>query len=423
MLNKTERLFLETVTAAVNGTSVQWTDAEEITAEEWQELFRLADIQSVFPMVYQAVFKSAPFAKSGLAGTLQGKMRQSVMQQVMKTSEFLAMVRQLKKQNSHPAVVKGIICREMYPDPDLRISGDEDLFIPESQYMDCVHAMETFGMEVAQWDKEILGEHYEVSFVKEKSFLRVELHKSLFDESDITYRKLNELFANSYEQAIDVTVQGVTLRTLNWTDHFMFLICHAYKHFIGSGFGIRQVCDILMMAKTYGTEIDWKRVVESMQYIHAEQFVAALFTIGSQYLNFHFADGEIPVEFLNSPVDAEVLLKDILEGGIYGSADAVRLHSSSITLNAMSDQAKGKQAKAGILRTLFPQLNTMKGRYPYLTSKPWMLPIAWGDRLIRYRKRTAGNTDQAAASVKIGKQRIDLLKSLGIISEPDDGKH
>lgn len=35
---------------------------------------------------------------------------------------------------------------------------------------------------------------------------------------------------------------------MNASDHLFYLICHALKHFYHSGFGIRQVCDILLFA-------------------------------------------------------------------------------------------------------------------------------------------------------------------------------
>ena len=33
-----------------------------------------------------------------------------------------------------PLVMKGIVCRSLYPKPDLRPSGDEDLLIPEKDF-------------------------------------------------------------------------------------------------------------------------------------------------------------------------------------------------------------------------------------------------------------------------------------------------
>lgn len=51
-----------------------------------------------------------------------------------------------------------------------------------------------------------------------------------------------------------------------------------------SGFGIRQVCDIVLYANAYGAQIEWDKLVVQCQHIHAEIFAAALFRIGQKYL-------------------------------------------------------------------------------------------------------------------------------------------
>ena len=40
-----------------------------------------------------------------------------------------------------------------------------------------------------------------------------------------------------------------TIRILAPTDHLLCLLCHAYKHFLYAGFGIRHVCDIGIFAE------------------------------------------------------------------------------------------------------------------------------------------------------------------------------
>ena len=53
------------------------------------------------------------------------------------------------------------------------------------------------------------------------------------------------------------------------TDHLLYLILHALKHFLYSGFGIRQVCDIALFSERYRDEIDWSRVKTELQSVSA----------------------------------------------------------------------------------------------------------------------------------------------------------
>ena len=59
---------------------------------------------------------------------------QSILQQVSRTARFLSDEKELTQLGVQPLVMKGIVCRNLYPKPDLRPSGDEDLLIPEKDF-------------------------------------------------------------------------------------------------------------------------------------------------------------------------------------------------------------------------------------------------------------------------------------------------
>lgn len=64
-----------------------------------------------------------------------------------------------------------------------------------------------------------------------------------------------------------------------------------------------------------------------------------------------------------------------------------------------------------------PPARQLAGRYPYLKEKPYLLPVAWINRILKYGKETAGGSadNNAAQSIKIGNGRVALLKEYGII--------
>ena len=89
-----------------------------------------------------------------------------------------------------------------------------------------------------------------------------------------------------------------------------------------------------------------------------------------------------------------------------------------MTLDAVAADKSGKKAGNTVLKSLFPSAKKMESRYPYLRKYPVLLPIAWADRILKYRKETAaGGGNAAADSVKIGNQRIELMKKYGIIKK------
>lgn len=81
----------------------------------------------------------------------------------------------------------------------------------------------------------------------------------------------------------------------------------------------------------------------------------------------------------------EPLLHDSLCGGVYGSNDLTRLHSSTVTLNAVKASRTGE--KSGVLRTVFPKREYLERRYPYLKSAvPAAGRMGAAPRTLRQRK-------------------------------------
>ena len=117
-------------------------------------------------------------------------------------------------------------------------------------------------------------------------------------------------------------------------------------------------------------------------------------------------------------VDETMLLEDLLNSGVYGDASMSRKHSSNITLNAVSADKQGKKEKLSVLKTVFPSAKSLEGRYVYLKKYPVLLPIAWCQRIIKYNQETKFMSDNNAKdAVKIGNQRIELLKYYDILNK------
>jgi hypothetical protein len=206
---------------------------------------------------------------------------------------------------------------------------------------------------------------------------------------------------------VELTVQGHRIRTLGHTDHLLYLLLHAYKHFLHSGFGIRQICDILLFSHAHAGQIEWSHIRKCCKAVRADKFAAAVFTIGVRHLGFG------PVGPWTN-VDELPLLEDVLSAGVYGSAGDDRLHSSTITLEAVSAQKQGRGTHSGLLTAAFPSAQALEGRYPWLKGRHWLLPAAWGDRIFSYLRENR-SPGSGSAALKLGAERRALLKYYGIL--------
>lgn len=412
-MDRLNRQFLNIMRKALRGESLR--RPTDLTEAEWIRLMDLAQSHHVLPLVYEAVHSLPELENAAFLLPIRQTVRQQIMIQTQKTCDFLELTRQLDAADLHPLVVKGIICRSLYPCPDHRISSDEDLLIPSALFASCHQAMLQYGMEPFG-DSEASSARYEIPYRKKNGLLYIELHRHLFPPESAAYGDLNRFFQGVFQRSTIQTIDGVPVHTMGCTDHLFYLICHAFKHFLHSGFGIRQVCDIVMYANAYGAQTDWQEILNHCQVIHADRFAAALFQIGRKYLGFDPQKACYPSFWQDIAVDETAMLEDLLCSGVYGSSNRSRLHSSNITLDAVAARKQQKKTGSAVLVSLFPSARNLEKQYPYLKEHPYLLPAAWVSRICKYCIESKGSRqNNASEALKIGNRRVALLKEYGII--------
>ena len=397
-LTTTETQFLHIAKAAISGGDLP---AEKV---DWPAIFTLANQQKLLPILFEAVRKM-PAAEENVAlfAVTKQQVIAQVLHQTMRASEFADLYQKLHAAGLRPIVVKGQLCSRLYPLKDHRISADDDLYIPDAEFMTCHKQLLANGL-TTDTPADELSTADEVSYTKGGSPLYIELHRHLFDSSEDAHDELNHFFADLNPVEIDGFL------AMPPHEHLLYLILHAYKHFVRSGIGLRQFCDIGLWAREYHTEINWQHLHEQCESVHAATFAAAAFCIAREYLGIDF---DLPAPW-NDAVDAEPLLHDTLCGGVYGSNDLTRLHSSTVTLNAVKAIRTGE--KSSVLRTVFPKRAYLERRYPYLKKRPYLLPVAWVQRIAHYAgEKKTGTDSSASGSIKLAKERIELMKRYGIM--------
>lgn len=400
-----DSLFLSLVRCALRREAVVWTEAP--TPDTWRMLYRAAWEHSLLPLISDAFGKA-----EGKPPQFDVYAKQLTIAQAEKTADFILLYGYLQSRGLSPQVMKGIILRNLYPNPELRPSADEDLLIRPEEFPRYHQAMLDYGLSLVNPDEDIEKAH-EVAYQDKEKHLYIEVHKQPFPPESGAVGDLNALFDGVHDRHMTVTIYGQQFETLAPTDHLLYLICHAYKHFLHMGVGIRQVADMALFANAYGEDIDWEHIYQACQSVHIETFTAALFQIAHKYLTMN----TIPDAFAHIEVDEQPLLEDILSGGLYGTSSMSRTHSSTITLGAVESSKGHKRSR---LRTLFPPLTSLTRRFPYLRKFPFLIPVAWVQRIIIYLlelKHSKTSDNNALESIRLGKERVRLLEQYKIISK------
>ena len=110
-----------------------------------------------------------------------------------------------------------------------------------------------------------------------------------------------------------------------------------------------------------------------------------------------------------------MLLRDILDAGVYGYEGMERVHSSNLTLHEVGRQWNGTKGNP-VLRTIFLPYKSMKKDFTFLKKFPFLLPLAWLIRILRYEKEMRKNAHKNVTdALKVGNRRIELMRKYKII--------
>lgn len=403
--------LVQAVCAGMRGKQVSWS-AESLQQQDWDELCLLARQQQVLPVLVHSCYASPAFLSQpeDFRREVLGSNRMQVVRQTMRSAALGALWVQLRQAGFTPVIMKGAACRSVWPVSSVRLSSDEDVLVPDAQFAACVDFLREQGFTCG----DVAEGAFEVG-LRRSDGLYLEVHRCPFPPDDAVLGGCNVWFDGIDGRCLTVEADGAALQVMGPEDHMLLLILHAFKHLLHSGFGLRQVCDLVLWAETYGAEIDWDTVVDRCGTVRAVGFTRAVFGIGAKYLGMDAQKACLPPVLLSdSDETAELLLYDLLTGGVFGTASRSRHHSATVTHNAVAADRAG--AKSSLLQSVFPPARQLEGQYPYLKKSPWLLPAAWTARLVRYGGEVLRREDSdAAETLRIGRERTELLRKLDIM--------
>lgn len=380
----------------------------------WEDMVSLARDNNILPIFVESASKYASYAERPEYTNELEETMVAVATQVKRTEAFLRLYGELSKVGIYPLVIKGLICRQLYGKLcDHRPSADEDILIRPEEYWKAKEVLVANGyapcLKVDTENK--LEELQEVSFIHPVEKLHIELHLNPIGKENDTHIRLNQHFKNVFDNYREVEIQGITVRTMSHSDHLLFLIIHAFKHFIGSGLGIRQLLDILLYQERYGSEVDFHEMYETLKELKVIAFYSDMVHIGNMYLGFQM---KAPLE----PRCPEELLENMIESGTFGTRNEAEKMAANAMRQVSGVHSKDKTGNAVVMvgRIIFPSMEYMKFQAPFLEKKPWMLPIAWVKRWMKFLGRSKKEDGILAfEGMKASQRRMKMLKKYDLM--------
>ncbi len=378
------------------------------TDVDWAALYALSQAHKIDALLLNAVCAlpdGAGPSENMLAAWQQGAMT-TMFAQAALTDQLHRLLDALYGASVRAVVLKGVVIKALYPEPDLRTMSDADILVPQDQFAVARSVMEQNGYTV-------VGREPGVIAYGGPEGLRVELHEKLFDTASYGFlSRLDEAEQFPISLTRREAVYGGEAYVYPPMEHALFMLCHMAKHMITTGFGLRQATDFALFAEAYDKAVDWPAFWRAAGRLGLAPFASAMLKLGARHLSLPqggWADGAA-----DDPDAAEGLLLDLLDAGVFGNRTEERRRSAAVVYRAV-DAKDGDSGR--VRRALFPSAKTLKAPYLYARDHPALLPAAWVHRFALYAFRVVtgkARRDEATEGLRIADARLDLLNRLGL---------
>lgn len=255
----------------------------ELSENETERLFALADVQAVSGLVADALIRNDVRMPQQWVFETVGLLEQIKQQNSIINEGAVKLHRLMSEAGIGYAIVKGQVVASYYPDPLLRQSGDIDYYCNAKNF---------------PLSQNTIKRNWEIEPEREKSELHVH-----FDYQEVIYEghfSLVNLYGkkrNKYwQQLLDsdggatVDIEGKPIKTLSPTLHTLYVFIHLYAHLLALGVGLRQFCDLAVLLHYCKEQIDIDAFRKYLASLGLEQAYKACGSILVDYLGLPMED-------------------------------------------------------------------------------------------------------------------------------------
>ncbi|CEH33402.1 nucleotidyltransferase domain-containing protein [Romboutsia lituseburensis] len=364
-MNKSQELVINLLSHAIRGQKYELDINENIN---WNEVIEEANEHSVKGLIYTAI-NNTDYTKTMDKETLDDLKKTtffSGMYQINHIKQVSKVLDELNKEAIQVVALKGLIVRELYPKPEQRTMGDADLIVKEGDLNKVRLILETLGYTVS--DREY---HHHIRF-KHKNHLDIEVHWVLGNGR--FFDSIDSIEDNIWETCIPVNIGVSNALSLSLEDMTLHLITHMVNHIKDAGFGIRQLCDLVVLVEKQGHLIDWSLFNKKVKECNIIKFTSVIFNICNKLFNM-----EIPSEIYIESIDEEnmnIFIDEIFSNGVFGKRHTHKQYANWSACNIDREEPKNVYFKK-VFYTMFGPIDTWGDKYNYAKKNKILIPIAY----------------------------------------------
>lgn len=361
----------------------------------WKVIIQLATINSTVGIVGYVIMNYPNLVDNQLFLYLREHCLSEISLYSRRAELMKNLIREMDEREIDHLLFKGFIVRNYYTVPELRSFGDIDFVIREKDREKSDKLMNELGYQRS------CGFEPVFSYIKGCEYYEIHTDVMEVDVSDkANYKK--------YYQRIWEHTENVSKHTYEFCPefHFLYLLTHMAKHISSSGAGIRMYLDIAFFIKHFANEINW-------EWIKKELVVLSFTDYANMVLNAMEKWFDIKSPMLLKSVDNKTLndyLEFTLEGGTFGHFG--RDASTIFVKNQNRNDVENISKVGTIYKRLFPPIEELQFRYPYLKGRRWLLPVAWIHRFCNRIKEFKYYVNQAKEIINTNDDKVLRLRKI-----------
>lgn len=324
----------------------------------WQDLFDLAEFHQVQELAFFSIQKLENKPTGEDLKLWEDDHKRNDIIDVLQREEAKLIMDEASKKNIGILPLKGYFFKDLYPATILREMGDLDFLIEPGK----IDEMRSIMKEMSYREDDVgMEETHDV--YKKDPYLVVENHRRLLPPTEE-----NHWFTDDIWDRLESNPDKPCVKSMTWTDFYLFHLLHFEKHFSMGGSGIRSIIDHYYARKELEDKIDWdfvKDILPKMNYVEFEK-------MSTDLANFLFEDGEITDELGKK-------LSFIMDSGSYGTMTEFQKSE----FEKYKEEQGIKTKKGFFFRRMFMERERMEYVYPSLKKHRWLLPFCWIHRLFK----------------------------------------
>ena len=316
-MTQTEECFFALVRAALKGGGKDTAlTLMTLTDEVWQQLYVMAQQQSLLGLLFTVTGKMQMPQSVSMPWLSDAEQIRGLNQLLNSEAARLTMLFADKGRRS--AILKGQANARLYPDPFSRLPGDIDIWVEggRESVISLLREMHLVD-ELAQTSVEgkASASYHHVHLPPNEQGVTVEVHfrPSSGNFNPITNRRLQrwleeELRIRNSQQQVE---EGFCVPSVRFA--LVMQLAHVQRHFLGSGIGLRHVCDYYWLLKN-ATEEDRRAVASVIKAFGLRHTAGALMWVIGEVLQL---DKE---KMIGEPDSyrGEWMLREMMAGGNFG---------------------------------------------------------------------------------------------------------